>query len=138
MSVDMLGMPKTVSAFGSRDMNMIYLSYESGAYAFVKIGWLSPVAKRRMTAVGQGGRSVIFDDSKEKKVEVFKKQAGKGKVFYPAFSTVSPLKRQILEFIDCIKTRNIPKTDIVSSIQIINIIQCAQQSLDRKGLAVKI
>lgn len=135
MCFDILGFPKTVFATGFRDMNIIDLSYESGVHAFIKIGCLSPVGRRRMTIVGDKGL-IIFDDLKKKKVKFISKKSGINNILLPKYSKLSPLKRQILEFVGCIGTGKIPITDITFGVKIIKIIQFVQESLDKGRIVI--
>jgi predicted dehydrogenase len=113
------------------DMTVIRLLYANGISAFIKVGSLSPVKKRKMTIVGHNG-SIIFDDTADKKVEYFNEQQEKS---YPHYSFESPLRRQILEFTDCIKKNKKPPTNIGRAMQVIKLIEYAEKSICNNNLS---
>lgn len=129
------------------DLITLRLKFSQDVDVWMKIGWLSPVKRRRITIVGSQS-SIIFDDTLDKKVIFFQNlgpRVKKGQVvetkpriFYPTYSPTMPLKLELQEFINCLRTKKDPKTNFTQALQVLKIIHYAQQSLDQDGKVIKI
>lgn len=148
MFLDLLGKePKEISAWAVNKLrpktklyDLVYLNFDfpGNIQAFAKIGWLLPVKKFSLTAVGTKS-TVVFDDTAAKKV-IYYKNIGpqvKGvtvvknepKVIYPTYSTKPSLEIEVREFIKAIKTGKRPKTDLEHGVKVIKVIQDCEACL---------
>lgn len=137
MCLDLLSeMPQSVSAWSvDRDMVFAQLKFKN-TKVFMRLGWLSPVKKRRVTVVGSTG-SLIFDDTAERKICFYKySETDNITVFYPEHSKEEPLVTELKEFVNCLKSNKKPKTDLESSILIIKVITAMQKSIDSDGKTI--
>lgn len=137
MCLDLLSkLPISVSAYMVGE-GMVYARLKfKDKVAFMKFGWLSPVKKRQVTIVGSEG-SIIFDDTKDKKVSFYKK-TGIDSVQYPDYLKEEPLMFELKEFVNCIQEKKVPKTDIKSSALVIKVIDCLQKSMNNNGKIIYI
>lgn len=133
MCLDLIGEPLSVQAWSlSRDNDMIAacLYYPDNVKAFIKIGWLSPLKVRRVLVVGSK-KSFLFDDTKKKKVEVFDKQ-----VTYPYYPDERPLQKELEAFVDCIRKKKMPYSNLEKAVKIAHVIDALERSLIRKSAIV--
>lgn len=135
MSMGIMGKPISVSAWGvQRDMFFLRLRFKNDVCAFIKIGWLSPVKKRRMTIVGSKG-SIVFDDTQTQKVGLYK---NKTEISYPSYSSKTPLALELAEFVKSIRNKNQPKTGIENGVNVVRVLHYIEKSLEQKGKEVNI
>lgn len=134
MCLDILSeLPLSVSAWAvGKDMVYARLKFKN-TQAFMKFGWLSPVKKRKVIIVGSKN-SIIFDDILEKKVCLY----GHGgtdvsEAFYPKYSKEEPLISELKEFVNCLKSKKKPKTDLEDAVDVIKVIQRLQESIIEDG-----
>ncbi len=128
--------PDTVAAWGVRSKasgrvtwDMISARLDFGDLtAFLKIGWLSPVKKRRLTIVGEKG-AIVFDDTTEPKLTVF---TGRNfsSVSSPSYLKDEPLTVELLEFISRIQAGRKPRSDLQFGVTVVSIVEALERSLD--------
>ena len=151
-------MPVAVSAQGATFLNshvedvvFMTLAFPGGVLAHVHVSWLDPSKVRRMTLVGSR-RMVVYDDvASEGKVKIYDKgvyrkgEPGYGEFQYrvhsgdialPKLSMEEPLRIECAHFVECVRTGQRPQTDGRSGIRVVQILEAAQQSLDRQGANV--
>jgi len=63
--------------------------------------------------------------------------ANKRKVI-PKFDFVEPLYIECNHFVDCIKNSKKPLTDGFDGLRVVKVLEAAQKSMDREGVAVEI
>lgn len=125
------------------DMVYLRLQYSNGIQVFSKMGWLSPVRKRSITIVGEGG-SLIFDDCSEHKIQYINapirviEEQKTYSISYPQYTNKTALQNELEEFVTCIKLHKQPKSDINLAIKIAKLIHFAEQSLNKNGAMIKI
>jgi predicted dehydrogenase len=61
-----------------------------------------------------------------------------GDVYSPELDSAEPLNVMCRHFIDCMKNNKTPRSDGLSSLRVIKIIEAAQQSLKENGKEIKI
>ncbi len=146
MAIDLLGsLPEEVSASGLShvrpgtqlyDMCNLKLKFVNDVYCFVNIGWLSPIKKRNMTIVGDN-KTIVFDDTIEKKVAVIKNLKNK-KTDYPSFLKDSPLRLEISNFVDQIKNREKNYSSLKMGLDVVRVLTACEKSMKLNGKIIKI
>lgn len=101
------------------DFAIILLDYTK-IFVQITVGWLNATKERKMEIVTQKER-IIFDDlNKEEPVRIYKKSADIteagityriGDIVSPYIEYKEPLREQVTEFLNCIKTRKSPISD---------------------------
>jgi predicted dehydrogenase len=147
--------PTTVTAWGSRhvhheyeDVAHLLLDYdEIGVRAYIHISWLSPQKVRRVTAVGSRKMALYDDLAGDERIRVYDKAAVPpeesdgplsrvayhlGDVVSPLVPSSEPLSVQDQHFIDCVVQRTRPATDGASGLTVVQVLECAQMSLDQQ------
>ncbi len=148
--------PVSISARGGahvdprvHDNVYIDLVFPGSTTAHVHVSWLEPRKIRRVTVIG-AHRIVVYDDvSPIDKVWVYDKgiaiesepadpdrhhlsyRHGDTTILHTAPD--EPLQVEQRHFVQCIKERQRPKTDGFAGLQIVQLLDCAQQSLDAGG-----
>jgi len=132
------------------DVAFLRLCFGSGVVASVDVAWLSPVKLRRTVLVGSR-RMLVYDDMESvEKIRVYDhgtitKEAekfggsqasyGAGGVHAPELEAVEPLFAEASHFIDCVVTGSRPITDGVAGLQVVSMLEAADDSLRNGGLA---
>jgi predicted dehydrogenase len=154
------GQPERVTAHGYsyvqpgiEDVVFMALEYPGNVAAHVHISWLDPNKVRRMTVVGSE-KMVIYDDvNVNARLTVFDKGVTRqpvervtlgsfesfgdfqlllraGDMHMPMLDFVEPLQVECRHFIDCIQTGRRPLTDGENGLQVVEVLEAAQASLD--------
>jgi UDP-2-acetamido-3-amino-2,3-dideoxy-glucuronate N-acetyltransferase len=145
-------MPVEISAHGGNylqshvaDMTLTSLSFASGVKGHIFVSWLHPFKEQRLVVVGDQKMAVFDDVSKEQKLVLYPhridwierlpvaRQAA-GEVVPLALN--EPLKAECAHFLDCIQTRQPPRTDGAEGLRVLKVLEACQRSLDRKGTPV--
>lgn len=151
--------PSTVSCIGQRHFentptNMAYLTmlFEDGLIAHTHVNWLSPVKLRR-TLIGGDRRMAIYDDlDPDEKVKIYDRGVSiqsapklptekkvdyrTGDVAIPALDRTEALVRVVSHFRDCIRSGSKPETGGREGLEVVRILETAQESLSRQGQSI--
>jgi predicted dehydrogenase len=151
--------PAAVSCQGSshvnrhiEDVTMMYLTFKKNRCAFIQNSWLDPKKVRQMTVVGSR-RMIIYDDTEpleklkiyDARVEVpphydsfaeFTYSYHYGDSYVPYIKQDEPLKLECQHFVDCIRGEATPITGGIQGLEVVRILEAANQSLRQQGGAV--
>jgi predicted dehydrogenase len=136
------------------DVAYMTLTFPSGVLAHTRMSWLDPCKTRRITVVGRE-KMVVYDDLEsheklrihDKSVETVRRTDtfGEFQFAYHYGSIVSPyvrfdepLRVECQHFIDCVRRRATPLTDGRNGLDVVRVIEGAQQSLRQGGISVPI
>ncbi len=141
-------LPDRVSAEGSSYLNKgIYdvatatLSFPGGIKAYIFVSWLNPYKEQRLVVVGEKGMA-LFDDTQQVNKLTFYGHTIEWKegkpVPHPANPEVvslpfeEPLKVECQEFLECVQSRNQPRTTGHKGVQVLEVLSSCQQRLQRE------
>lgn len=150
--------PVEVSARGScyvndsvEDVVFITLMFRQKQMAHIHVSWVDPSKVRKVTVVGSK-RMIVYDDvADEAKVKVYDKrvlkEGGKtfgefhyrlhsGDIFAPRLQMTEPLANECAHFVECIEQGKQPRSDGMNGLEVVRVLEAAQQSLDRGGVSV--
>jgi predicted dehydrogenase len=132
---------------GVEDVVFCYLRFPSGVVAHLHLSWLDPHKERRLTVVG-ARRMATFDDMLiEGKLTVYDKGfdedtrswgeyiARSGDTFSPQIPNREPLRIECEHFIECIRTGARPRSDGVSGLRVVRVLEQLQRSLETDASA---
>jgi predicted dehydrogenase len=136
------------------DVAYMTLTFPSGVLAHARMSWLDPCKTRRITVVGRE-KMVVYDDLEsheklrihDKSVEAVRRTDtfGEFQFAYHYGSVVSPyvrfdepLRIECQHFVDCLTGRATPLTDGRNGVEVVRVIEAAQQSLRQGGIPVPI
>ncbi len=132
------------------DVAFLTAYYGKDIMAHFHISWLDPCKIRRMTLVGDR-KMIVYDDmDANEPIRIFDKGVTKqpyfsdygefklhyrfGDVFSPRIDIVEPLKLACSHFVECIQKGIPPRTNGVSGLNVVEIIEAAERSLRNNGI----
>jgi len=138
---------------GIQDVSFLNLQFASGRVANVHVSWLDPHRSRFFTVVGSQ-KMVVFDDTHAtEKIRVYDKGIDvkddyksfgeylalrHGDVNLPLLSSKEPLREECLHFLSCIESGARPLTDGRSTLEIIRVLEAADESMQRGGVPISL
>jgi len=147
--------PLWVSAVGSahygelEDQVYVTMKFEGSLLAHLHVNWLAPV-KVRSTLIGGSRRMIVYDDLEpSEKVRIYEKgvtladDAGSreralvdyrmGDMFAPHIDKTEPLEAVCAAFRDAVASGSPPPTDGRSGLEVVRILEAAQESIRKDG-----
>lgn len=153
--------PYAVSATGvshvpGQPENVAYLTlfFENNLIAHINVNWLAPVKLRR-TLIGGSRKMIFFNDlepSEKLKIydrgiitqddpeQIYQLLVGyrSGDILAPQLELSEALQVEVAHFIDCIHTGQKPLSDGVAGLQIVQILEGAQRSMQQQGQPIQL
>ena len=147
-------MPLEVSAVGGAylqpniaDVTISNLLFERGTRAHIFVSWLHPYKEQRLVVIGSK-KMVVFEDSRPSdKLQIFDKEIvwRNGNLEATSHSGVTleyeqaePLKEECAHFLECVDTRQAPLTPGEEGVQVLQVLQACQRSLELQGDPVQL
>lgn len=147
--------PDRVSAVGQaylqkgiEDVAFMTLHFPDGTLGHIHTSWLDPHKDRSLTVVGSK-KMVLFDDTQPtEKIKVFDKgvttsqdyesygeylSLRTGDITIPKLDTLEPLALECKHFLESVRTRQKPRSDGESGLEVLRILEAAQKSMDAGG-----
>ena len=141
-------LPSRVSASGSafvsadvEDVTLVQLSFSSGLGAHIFVSWLNPVKEQKLVVIGSR-KMASFDDVAGSLTVHEQRVDDRGGTPVPFrgddraveySKDAEPLRNECAAFLDAMTTRAQPLTDSRSALQVLHVLEAAQQSLDARG-----
>ncbi len=139
---------------GIEDVTMMYLNFRKNRCAFIHNSWLDPKKVRQMTVVGSQ-RMIVYDDTEpleklkiyDARVEVpphydtfaeFTYSYHYGDAYVPYIKQDEPLKLECANFIESIQKGTEPVTNGRLGLEVVRILEAANQSLQQQGGSVSL
>jgi len=135
------------------DVAFITIYFEHNIIAHINVNWLSPV-KVRTTLIGGEKKMVVWNDLEaDEKVKVYDKGAQitnregiynllvsyrSGDMWAPKVEQTEALKAECEYFVDCVKNNTRPFNDGQAGLQVVKMLEAANQSIRERGRIVKI
>lgn len=142
---------RSVFQEGIPEVAFLSLTFASGVTACVQISWLAPRKVREMVIVGSQ-RMVQYDDTAaDESVRVFdrgmefKEPANfgehqlsyrSGDIVIPRVDAAEPLSLELQDFADAIRTGDTPRSHGQLGLEVVAVIEAAEESLRRHGQPV--
>lgn len=143
--LDLMGeLPQYVQAWGFEifrpgknlwDTAIIRYQFASGVQAVSIVSWLSPEKRKKITFIGEHD-SVVFDDTAQKKVMLYRDLNTHPVVSYSQYSAEAPLKLELAAFIEAIKTRTVPVAGLQHAVDSVRVLDAAERSIGLDGQTV--
>ncbi|OQX07947.1 MAG: oxidoreductase [Desulfobulbaceae bacterium A2] len=140
-------MPETVQAQGGNylhqriaDVTVTMLTFASGIRAHIFVSWLHPFKEQKLVVVGDKAMAV-FDDTApwEKKLLIYPHQvewhgniptAVKAEGVAVPIQPQEPLRNECAHFLECLISRQPPRTDGAEGLRVLRVLNASQQSLE--------
>jgi predicted dehydrogenase len=127
------------------DITLMQMLFDNGVRAHIYVSWLHPFKEQKLVVVGSKKMASFCDITKElilydQRVEWKEGQPVpiKGDGHKVEFSKAEPLAEECRHFIDCIRTRAVPRTDGRKGLEVLSLLHAAQKSLSTNGKQVLI
>ncbi len=131
------------------DVTNMVLNYSNGGIATIQNSWLDPNKIRDMTFVGSK-RMLVYDDLQPiEKIKIYDKRVETpphydtfaefhysyhyGDMYAPFITQYEPLKKECQHFLDCIGTGQIPESNGIEALKVVQILEAASKSLKDGG-----
>lgn len=92
---------------GRDDFASALIEFEKAPPVAITVSWMYPEKIRRLVIVGERG-SAVFDEQRDEKLKFYLSE----KILVPRIAQREPLQNELKHFIDCIKNKKVPVTDI--------------------------
>jgi predicted dehydrogenase len=129
------------------DVTVTNIEFPTGVRAHIFVSWLHPYKEQRLVVVGSKKMAVFDDVRRDSKLVVYDQGvefvngepiARKSDGVAEQIEAAEPLRRQCLEFLDCIQTRRSPLTDGQSGLRVLKLLDAAERSLAGGGAPVAV
>lgn len=136
---------------GIEDVAFLTLRFPDGTIGHIHTSWLDPHKDRNLTVVGSK-KMVLFDDTEPtEKITIFDKGVDAkqdyntygeylslrtGDIVIPKIDSTEPLGLECRHFIEAVRTRSKPRSDGRSGLDVLKILEAAQQSMNSGGAPV--
>lgn len=131
------------------DITTISLNFSSSRYATIQSSWIDPHKIRDVTIVGSK-KMIVYDDTQPlEKIKVFDKRVTApphydtfaefqysyhyGDIHIPYLKQIEPLRAECQDFIDCIKTGKDSQASGENGLEVVKILEAANNSLKQNG-----
>jgi UDP-2-acetamido-3-amino-2,3-dideoxy-glucuronate N-acetyltransferase len=137
--------PVQVSAFGAAylheriaDVTVSHLAFASGVRSHIFVSWLHPFKEQKLVVVGDRKMAVFNDVAPEDKLVlyphniVWKNQvpvAEKAEAEPVPLEKGEPLRAECEHFLECVRTRQAPRTDGQEGLRVLRVLDACEQSL---------
>jgi len=140
---------------GLEDVVFLSLYFKDKKMAQIQISWLDPHKERKLTIVGSK-KMLVFDDVQSaEKIKIYDKGIDReegttfdsygdyltlrqGDIHLPYIKMAEPLRAECRHFLDCIKDGSKPRTDGRNGLEVVKILEKAQESLSNNGIPVSL
>ncbi len=139
--------PESVQAHGGNylhqkisDVTVSLLSFASGIKAHIFVSWLHPYKEQKLVVVGNQ-KMAVFDDTApwERKLALYPHHvtwkgqiplAVKAEAEFVEIQEEEPLRAECMHFLECIHTRQRPRTDGNEGLQVLRVLNASQKALE--------
>ncbi|MBC8123667.1 MAG: Gfo/Idh/MocA family oxidoreductase [Gemmatimonadaceae bacterium] len=150
--------PESVSATGQafisqtvQDVVFFTLKFAQGELGHGHASWLDPGKMRQFTIVGSRQMAVFDDVEPVEKLRLYDKGVDiaesynsygealtlrQGDITIPAIQMSEPLRNECLHFLECIREGKRPISDGINGLEVLSVLEAAQQSLESGGIPV--
>jgi predicted dehydrogenase len=154
------GAPEYVTASGQsyvregiEDVVFVTLHYPDRVMAHLHVSWLDPHKIRKTTVVGDKKMAVLDDMQATEKLRIYDKGVDfvpsygdygeslslrVGDIYIPKINMAEPLKVECQHFLDCITKGAAPLTGGEHGLQVLRVLEAAEQSLREGSKAIRV
>ncbi|MGI8412417.1 MAG: Gfo/Idh/MocA family protein [Solirubrobacteraceae bacterium] len=152
-----MGMPMFVRAIGRDsvvrgewDVAFIDLGYPTGTLVRVELSWLAPTKLRRTVLAGRKGM-VVYDDTSNEQIKIYdygvevvdpmnfgesRMAYRTGDILSPHLATDEPLRLEIMDFVQCIRSGQSPRSDMHLGLDVVRMVEAASLSMRHSGASI--
>ena len=153
------GPPEAVSAHGGaylnravEDVAFMTLFFSGGRMGEIHVSWLDPNKERKTVVVGSN-KMLVFDDMEAtEKIRIYDKGARvtasadfarsisirHGDIHIPLVGAQEPLMMEVRHFIDCVREKKHPVSDVTRGREVVNVLTAGDESMKNGGAIVRL
>jgi len=129
------------------DVTISTMLFDRGVRAHLFVSWLHPYKEQKLVVVGERRMAVFDDIRKTDKLQLYDKKIdlvnGQFVVEKPTPHTIElsasePLLLECQHFLECVQTRQAPKTDGADAWRVLKVLEASQRSLSMNGEPVQL
>lgn len=129
------------------DVTVTNMLFDNGVRAHIFVSWLHPYKEHRLVVIGAKKMASFNDGAVENKLLLYDQGmdwvngalvARKGGGANVEFGVGEPLKIECQHFLECVRTRQLPRTDGARALQVLRVLEASQRSLQTQGQPVQI
>lgn len=129
------------------DTTLSTLDFASGAKAHVFVSWLHPFKEQKLTIVATKMMAVFDDVQPQNKLVLYshrinwhdrKPIAEKDGGQTVTLRSDEPLRLECQHFLDCVRTRQRPRTDGESGLRVLEVLENCERSLQQQGAPIEL
>lgn len=129
------------------DVTVTNLLFDRGVRAHIFVSWLHPYKEHRLVVIGSKKMASFNDGASENKLQLYDEGIDwvngalvprKGDGSNVEFDADEPLKIECEHFLECVRTRQTPRTDGASALEVLRVLQASQRSLQTQGQPVQV
>jgi UDP-2-acetamido-3-amino-2,3-dideoxy-glucuronate N-acetyltransferase len=141
--------PLSVSSHGGSYLNsqifdttLTTCDFRSGVKAHIFVSWLHPFKEQKLAIVGSKKMAVFDDVEPEHKLTLYSHRidwldrmpvAHRDNGQVVPLPREEPLRRECEHFLECVRTRQAPRTDGESGVQVLEVLEACERSLGERG-----
>ena len=110
------------------DVAFAHLLFDDGVRADLHASWLHPYKDQRLVVAGEHG-ALVFDD-REPWASKLMRHDDDGATSVP-LTQAEPLREECAHFLECVSTRQTPRSDGREALAVMRVVELAQASVDR-------
>jgi UDP-2-acetamido-3-amino-2,3-dideoxy-glucuronate N-acetyltransferase len=145
-------MPSSVSSQGGNylhrsiaDVTVSNFQFKSGRNAHIFVSWLHPFKEQKLVVVGERQMAVFDDVSSNNKLILYPHRINwvnnvpvseKANGIPVEFEPNEPLKEECEHFLECMASRQRPRTDGEEGLQVLSLLSACQESLEKNGAVI--
>lgn len=132
---------QVITTMGVDDDVTLHLSYESGVKAHLHVSWLWPFKERNLTIIGEKG--MLRFDELTAEVSLYKCHVNPDKSISNDGAEIvfsfagEPLALELQHFLDCIISRQTPKSDGAQGVRVVKLLEQASKQLMKQHNTIK-
>jgi UDP-2-acetamido-3-amino-2,3-dideoxy-glucuronate N-acetyltransferase len=120
------------------DTTFTTCEFQSGVKAHFFVSWLHPFKEQKLVVVGDCKMAVFDDTSADKKLMLYSHRikwldrvpvADKDAGEVVELPKLEPLRQECAHFLECVETRQMPRTSGESAVRVLEVLECCERSL---------
>ena len=147
-------MPTMVSTHGSTYLNppvldttVTTLAFRSGVSAHIFVSWLHPFKEQKLAIVGDKKMAVFDEMENDHKLVLYSHHinwvnrvpiAQKAAAEVVPLPKEEPLRRECEHFLECVRSRQVPRTNGESSLRVLKVLEACETSARQEGAPVEV
>ena len=129
------------------DVTMSMMTFASGVRGHIFVSWLHPFKEQKLVVVGDRKMAVFDDTLAADKLQLYPHRvdwiervpvAVKAEAETVPLPEAEPLAQECRHFLECVATRQRPRTDGRNGVEVLKVLEACQQSLERGGGPVRL